>query len=205
VTVFSDANFLLVGFRSVQFNEGLTSASTIVSTDVDRFTLTSFDSFGTHNQFYGPQIGISSDFRCGGWFFNATEKLSLGDVHQVADIQGVSQQFLAGQLLSTTRGGILAQPTNIGTHSRDRFEAIPEVTLNLGYQFGQHVRTFVGYDFLYMNNVVRPADQISGVDSRQVPNLAVFDPTVKATQPAFHFRETGVWAQGLNVGVEIRY
>jgi hypothetical protein len=205
VTVFSDATSVLVGFRTLQFNEGLLIANSSVANDPEQTTLTSFDSFATHNEFYGPQIGISSDFRWGSAFLNCVGKLAMGDVHEVVNIQGVSQQFASGQLQSTAAGGILAQPTNIGHHSRDRFAVVPEVNFNLGYQFGEHVRAFVGYDFLFINNVLRPGDQINPVDGRQVPNFERFDPTAKTTQPVFLFRETDMWAQGLNVGVEFRY
>jgi hypothetical protein len=205
VTVFSDANNVLVGARTLQFDNGLAVATSSTSMDPEHFAFTSFDSFGTHNQFYGAQVGMSSDFRWGSWFLNATEKLALGDVHEAVNIQGNSQQFIAGQLVATNSGGILAQPTNIGHYSRDRFAALPEITLNFGYQFDEHFRVYFGYDFFYLSNVVRPGDQIDAVDSRQIPFLANFDPTVKATRPALSFNETGLWVQGMNFGVEVRY
>jgi hypothetical protein len=205
VTVFSDATSVLLGFRTLQFDEGLTMATATIATDPARTMLTSFDSFGAHNEFYGPQIGISSDFHFGAAYLNFVGKLALGDMHEVVNIHGVSQEFSGGLLQTTTPGGILALPTNIGQHRRDRFAAIPEVNFNVGYEFGQHWRAFIGYDFLYVSNVLRPGDQINPVDGRQIPNLAGFDPTVKATQPVYSARETETWAQGLNVGVEFRY
>jgi hypothetical protein len=205
VTVFSDANSVLVGARTLQFDNGLAIATSSTGLGPEHFDFTSFDSFGTHNQFYGAQVGMSSDFHWGSWFLNATEKLALGDVHEVVNIQGSSEQSFAGQPATTNKGGLLAQPTNIGHYSRDRFAALPEVTLNFGYQFGEHLRAFVGYDFFYLSNVVRPGDQIDAVDGRQIPFLASFDPTVKSTRPAFNYSETGLWVQGVNFGVEVRY
>ena len=52
---------------------------------------------------------------------------------------------------------------------------------------------------------VRPGDQIDKVDSRQIPLLSGFDPTVRATRPAVRFNERDFWAQGINFGLEIRF
>ena len=59
-----------------------------------------------------------------------------------------------------TAGSLLAQTTNIGNFSRDRFSAVPEVSAKLGYQVTPNIRAFVGYDFMYWTVIIRPGDAI---------------------------------------------
>jgi hypothetical protein len=109
------------------------------------------------------------------------------------------------------RGGLLALATNIGRFTRDRFSAVPEVGVNVGYRITDHLRAFVGYNFLYWGNVVRPADQIDRVlDASLIPNFLnpqtglPYTPT-GALRPAVPFKETDYWAQGVTFGLEFRY
>jgi hypothetical protein len=65
----------------------------------------------------------------------------------------------------------------------------------------------VGYNFLYVSSVIRPGDQVDRVlDITQIPNFPV--PGVQPTalgRPTVLFKETDFWAQGINLGLEIRY
>jgi hypothetical protein len=163
-----------------------------------------FDSFGTRNQFMGGQVGTEIEFRHGCWSLDLKGKIAVGDTHETVNING-------GQLLvsnaggsATFQGGLLALPSNIGRHTRDEFGVVPELGVQLGYYFTEHFRVFVGYSFLYWSNVLRAGDQIDRViDVTQIPNFNA--PGVipaGQTRPAVLFRDTGFWAQGLNVGLE---
>ena len=101
-------------------------------------------------------------------------------------------------------GGLLALPgSNIGRFSKDRFAVVPEVGLNLGYQVTESVRAFVGYDFLYLSDVVRAGNQIdTRVNTNQLQRPMVAG---GPTAPAFTFNGSDFWAQGLNFGLEFRY
>jgi hypothetical protein len=58
-----------------------------------------------------------------------------------------------------------------------------------------------GYTFLYWSSVVRAGDQI---DLTVNPNLLSDTPGGPA-RPSFAFHETGIWAQGLSLGVELAW
>jgi hypothetical protein len=156
------------------------------------------------NQFYGPQIGLSSHTQCGRWSFDLIGKLALGDMHEVANISG-STLLISPAATISSNTGILGEPSNIGNHSFDHIAVIPELTLNVGYQVVENVRFTVGYNFLYINKVMRPGDLVDGVDARQVQSLSVFDPTVTSVHPAVVEHESHWWAQGVNFGIEVRY
>jgi hypothetical protein len=202
---------LLAGFRYVDLEESLniTENSLNISSGPPFPGDTSVvnDFFSTRNQFYGGQVGIVADYDYGP--FNAVLRatLAMGDTHQDILIDG-SQVFTdpGTGVQHDFKGGLLALPTNIGRYHRDRFSVIPEMNLNVGYQLTDHVRAFVGYDVLYWNNVVRPGGQIDrNIDISFIPN---FIPGVKPTgsdQPSAPRESTDFWAQGITVGLEVRY
>ena len=71
------------------------------------------------------------------------------------------------------------------------------------------LKAFVGYNFLYWSNVIRPGDQIDTViDVNRVPRFVppgVIVPDAGVQRPAVLFRETDFWAQGINFGVQYRW
>lgn len=164
-----------------------------------------FDQFNTRNQFYGGQLGARAEVRRGPWFANVRGTVALGNTHQVVNIFG-GQVFTAPNGgVSSFRGGLLALPTNLGNFSRDRFSVVPEIGVNLGYQVGPRLRLFVGYNFLYWSNVLRPGDQIDRtLDINQIPNFTV-GPNAALARPIVPFKSSDFWAQGVNFGIELRY
>src|SRR5207253_2324930 len=88
-------------------------------------------------------------------------------------ITGFTQNTLPGTAPVTAAGGLLAQSTNIGNHSRDSFAVVPELGVTLAYQVTSGVKLSVGYSALYLSEVVRPGDQIDpGVNPNLVPAFA---------------------------------
>ncbi len=197
---------VLGGFRYLQLNESLmiTENLTQLATGAN---IVLVDSFTTKNQFYGGQIGIDGEYRV--WrrvYVGGTFKLAMGVMHEMVGINGATAFTVPGVAPVTFPGGLLALPTNIGNYSHDHFAVIPEVGLRLGYQITNNLRVFVGYNFLYASNVVRPGDQISPVINRsQQPTAFGPSPLVGASAPVPLFRQTGFWAQGVNFGLEFRY
>ncbi len=79
-----------------------------------------------------------------------------GRQHGEREHRRLDNRVGAGVVQTTMLGGLLAQSTNIGSHTRGRVAFVEEIGLNLGYQFTNHIRGFVGYNFLYRSNVVGP-------------------------------------------------
>jgi hypothetical protein len=203
---------LLAGFRYLELAESLTIRETIdVMPAVPTFGgdhISVLDSFSTHNRFYGGQIGVETELRRGPWFADLRGKLALGDTRQVIRIGGGQTITTPAGVTSSFPGGLLALPSNIGHFHRDEFGVIPELGINVGYQFNDHWRAFVGYNFLYWSSVVRPGDQIDrAIDVTKIPNfpLSPTPPPAPQARPAVLFRDTEFWAQGINIGLEFRY
>jgi hypothetical protein len=199
---------LIFGFRYVSLQEDLTITENLqvplTSPTLAGETLFVNDHFETHNHFFGGQVGFRSEYNWRCWTFDVTAKCALGGTHQTVTINGATIITPLGGAPSAFAGGLLAQPTNIGHYSRDRFSVIPEVGGNISYRLNDHWRAFAGYDFLYWTNVVRPGDQIDRtVNGTQLAPRT--GPFVGPARPAFTFKEGDFWAHGTNIGLEFRY
>jgi hypothetical protein len=198
----------LVGFRHLQLSESLDllSRSTALAPNPDAGdTVSTFDKFGTHNQFYGAQVGFDFDWCECGWCIDWKVKVAVGDMQETVNIQGLTNSVISG-VPSTVPGGVFALPTNIGRRQTSQFAVIPESTLNVGYQVARWLRIFAGYNYMYVSNVVRPAQQIdTTVNVSQIPSLTNFNPATPVSRPAFQYNFSDFWAQGINLGVEFRF
>jgi len=203
---FADHLDLLVGFRHLQFSEGIdvVTDSTPLPGNAGGAALHIEDHLGVHNQFYGGQVGLASHTQVGRWSLDVIGKLALGGMHEANRIEGATTLTAPGLNVATATG-VLAEPTNVGRPTRERFAVVPELTLNVGYSIVENVRVTLGYNFLYVSKVMRAGDLVDGVDARQVRALANFDPAAPATRPTFQQHDSRFWAQGLNVGLEVRY
>jgi hypothetical protein len=202
----------LTGFRYVELDEKIKiSESVLVLTSGPNRTAGDsaivVDEFNTRNQFYGGQVGFDIEWRKNRWVVDLRTKVALGDNHETIIIKGSQLVTFANGTQQAFNGGLLALPSNIGHFERDRFSVIPEVGLNLGYQITDNLLVFVGYNFLYWSNVVRPGDQIDRVlDINQIPNFrGTTNPPAPQVRPIVPFKEQSFWAQGMNVGLEYRY
>jgi hypothetical protein len=164
------------------------------------------DSFTTHNNFYGGQLGLDLEWRRGRWSLHLMDKIALGDMHEVVNINGGTTFVPVGGPAITQTGGFYALPSNIGRREQDRFAVLDEAGVKLGYQVTDHMTAFVGYSFLYASSVVRPEKQIdTTVNTSQLPSVMGPGTLVGPARPIFTFRPTDFWAQGVNFGLEFRY
>ncbi|HXY33444.1 MAG TPA: BBP7 family outer membrane beta-barrel protein [Planctomycetaceae bacterium] len=180
------------------------------------------DSFSTANSFYGGLLGIrfetSPDDGRGGWlggfYYRADFKLGLGDTVERTDIDGGTETNLQTPVFTAPvhyAGGAFTELSNLSGHDSDHFAVVPEVNLSVGYAVTTWFRVFVGYDFLYISDVVRPGDEIDGgvnlfrTSLVQQANPAIAAPALDPSRPVFSANQTTFWAQGLNLGAEVRF
>jgi len=209
----------LAGFRYVDLQESLalhTSITTLAQTVTDAtqtqpFVTSLADSFETRNQFYGGQLGAKVGYR---WSFLSVDlvgKIALGDAHQVVSINGVSSLSGPGTPTppgaGTFPGGLFAQPSNIGRQTNDEFTVIPELQIKVGCDILPGLRAFVGYDFLYWGQVVRPGNEIDrNLNLSQSAAISQTNGTlVGAPFPQALFNRSDFYASGITFGLELRY
>jgi hypothetical protein len=210
----SEINFL-VGFRylSLEENLGVTQISTALPGGVLGFNGTSVtapasigvtDAFQTRNQFFGGQVGTQLDFHYWRCFLDMTGKLGIGNTYESFNSAGQTTLLVGRAPVASVPGGLSALPGQTLT-SRSAFTLVPEFGLNLGIDVTCNFRLFVGYTFLYWDDVIRPGNQInSAVNPSNVPSSLAFGtggPAASSTP----IHNTDFWAQGVNVGFALRY
>ena len=96
--------------------------------------------------------------------------------------------------------GMLVGLGESGTFENDEFSFIPEWNLKLGYRFRNHVDFTVGYTFMYFDNVALVGDYINtNIDQGQ------FQAPFVDNNRLFAFQDTGMWVQGIDLGVTVTY
>lgn len=195
---------LLGGFRYLQLEEDssfIAGSQSFSTGQIQAFR----DQFDARNRFFGGQLGGRFDYTQGKFFVNATGKVALGNMNQSVDNTGITATTPLGGATTITSGGIFAQGTNIGHHSRNEFAVVPEATVNVGVQFTDYCRFFVGYNFLFVSNVLRPGDQIDRqLNLSQSPFFGT-GTLVGAARPTVLNHDSDFWAQGVNFGLAFRW
>jgi hypothetical protein len=198
--------FGIVGFRYLDLSETFNLNCDIEGVSgqyVNQSGVVS-DTFQTRNHFYGGIIGLRSRYSFDRLSFDLTGRVALGSNYEVQNVWGAFTSINYPTPLTTGSEGVFAQPANEGRRSGSRFAVVPEVQLKLGYAVTPRLRATLGYDFLYMTNVLRPGDQID----RNLPKGQTFNQAMSvfsSTSPAPMFNTTGFFAHGLSAGLEFSY
>jgi hypothetical protein len=193
---------ILSGFRFIGLDNNLTITENLTTLNNPGGGFIVQDRFGTQNRFYGGQIGFDSELRWRRWFVDMKSMFAMGSMHEVVNIAGNTVVRNPAGTTSVFSGGLLALSSNSGHFAREIFVFAPEMTVNLGYQITNHARCFVGYNLMYLSNVVRPGGLIdTSVNTNLLPPPIASLPA----RPAFAFKGTDFWAQGVNLGLEFRY
>lgn len=207
---------LLGGFRFLDFKERLTLIENILHNfagtlgDGSELFYTITDEFGTRNRFYGGQGGAQTEFKRGRLSLEFSGKVALGGTRQLANVGGSTIILLRNNIGSVTSvGGFLALETNIGRYERSRFAFLPEAKAAVGYRLVGNLEAFAGYDLLFSSRVARPSDQIDlTINWVRVP---FFRSTIQPghnegpVRPAFSFRDSNFWAQGMTFGLRLGF
>jgi len=192
---------LLAGYRNMRSDESLVIHEDVVLISANPVFLDVTDIFETRTDFHGGEIGAKANFNRGRWSLDVLAKVAIGNNRQEVSINGSTANVFSGVTTNYT-GGLLALSTNIGQYERNRFSAIPEFGLNLGYQATDRLQFLFGYTFIYWSNIVQAGDQI---DVRVNPNRIPVDDDSQPDLPAFAFNDTDFWLQGMNFGVNYRW
>jgi hypothetical protein len=199
---------LLVGYRylnledKVNINEGLTVLSNNNPALPQGTMFSLADNFRSVNEFNGGQIGVCSERRYGRWYLSGRNLLAFGNTHSEITVNGNTRVTAPSGASTLNAGGLLTQPSNIGTYDSNQFAVVWEAQTTLGYQLTDNIRAFAAYSWLYWSNVSRAGDQIDlVVNSSQIPPGTLNG----LARPAFQRKDTEFWTQGVSFGLEVRY
>ncbi|MBA4065788.1 MAG: hypothetical protein C0501_19135 [Isosphaera sp.] len=170
-------------------------------------TISITDRFNASNQFNGGNFGLRGEVRYGVCDLSVTGKVAVGTMHQELRVRGLTAFT---NPLSNTSGfslsGLYANSSNIGTFTRDEFTVIPEVNLNIGVNVTRGFRMFLGYNFLHVENVIRPGNELNPViNPAVVPFNTAFGLPVGTPGPGPAFNNSSYWVHAANFGFSFRY
>jgi drug/metabolite transporter superfamily protein YnfA len=166
---------------------------------VDRFTAT--------NKFHGGVFGLRHQARSGMWSLTTTGKIGVGNMRQVLNIYGLTSfANPATGRVGAAYGGLFANASNIGKYDNDEFVVIPEFTVNVGVNLTKSLTFTVGYNFMWISQVARPANQINPVvDSSTVPFHPNYGELGHTPGVRRLFQQDEFWLQGVNFGLSLMY
>jgi hypothetical protein len=194
----------LIGYRWLQLEDNLRidESQLVLAGAAQGTTIDLFDQFHTTNNFHGVELGVDATRQLFPlWSLQLIGKVALGNSRSVVNISGSTTTTTVGGT-STHAGGLLAQPTNIGTYERNNLATTTEIGAILHRQLTCNLEATFGYTFLYWSNVARAGEQIDfDVNLSQVPP----GPLVGAARPEFSFNSTDFWAQGLHFGLDYTF
>lgn len=196
---------VLSGMRFLRLDEKYVSYDNTVQLPAGTASSFTFsDNFTTYNTFIGGQVGGRLRLRWDSDLFVDLEgKFAIGPNFQRVNISGLTNQYdAAGNLVATGNQGLYAQPTNVGTYDSSGLAFLPEVAVNFNWDIAEFLRFKVGYTYFSMNRAVRPGDQIN-----QVVNIQAIGQTnpIPPLEPQFYRRESVIWFQAINVGLEFTF
>jgi len=161
-----------------------------------------FDTYRTTNQFYGGQIGGRVETNFGRLSLGFAGKVALGVNEMTLHVDGSTTRSDTGAVYAA---GILASSANNGRFRESHYAYIPEGNLSVGWWFTPNLRLKVGYNVLYISDVVRPGSNISNiVNPASVPLDQLYGANPVQRAPSL-FQRTDFIAEGFTFGIDFRY
>lgn len=196
---------LLGGYRYLRFHEHIAIAEQVIARDPGGLvpvgtTFDLDDDFRTGNQFHGAELGVSTEFYYRLVNLQLVGKLAMGNIRQKTEIRGATTVSVPPPIdtTSTSSGGLLSQPTNIGTRVDNKFAVLPEFGINIAVPLTQRCTFTTGYSLLLLNHVARSGEQIDSViNSTQIGG----NPLVGPARPHATHGDSDFWVQGLQFGL----
>lgn len=185
----------LVGYQFLRLDDSVQIATTrtVIGTQVD----TTLDRFIANNQFHGGSLGLAAEWRRQAIGLELLGKLGIGGVQQRVLIDGRSRTRENG-VTTNSSNGLFTFPSNQGEYVNNRFCIVPELNANFVIHMTPGWRILAGYTMIYLNEVMMAADQID-------PRVNTLQPNSGPPLPAYLGRDTTIFIQGINLGLDFRW
>ena len=190
---------LLAGFEFNKIIDNLEINSLTTSALLE--TEAVMDHFGCENLFYGGLAGLTAEWRSKNWAIRVLGKVGIGNMHKEIDIFGSSSSITLGGPAIFNDFGLLAQPSNSGHFTINKFEVIPQINANIQLRVWGHMWLSAGYTFMYWHSLALAGEQVDlNINPTQVPG-----PPIGLVSPIFSDAETSYWIQGFTAGIYVCY
>lgn len=193
------------GYRFLRFRDAIGIREDLMSTDLGgviplgtEFVVN--DRFEANSRFHAMNLGLNVERSFSRWEIEASANLGLGAMNRQLEIAGQTDVTVPSLATNTTSGGLLAQPTNLGTYRSSRFTAVPEWRVKAKLRLCDFAAIGISYDLLLVPNVWRASEQIDrSVNDSQIGGGAL----VGAARPAPVLASQTLWAQGVSFSLDM--
>ncbi len=199
----------LIGYRQLNYGEKLSVRKILVPDPNGPFQVVPGsqihcdDLWQTSTNFHGLALGLNWEVCCGTWSFNARPRVTFGQGEQIVDRSGYTTIVEPGTPDVHFPGGTYNLDSNIGRRTKKAWTAVPEVDLQISRNLGDYVRIFGGYSCLYFSQVARAGNQIDPLINTDLIPPAL--PTTGPALPGNSIQRSGMFVQGVSLGLELRY
>jgi hypothetical protein len=193
---------LLGGYRYFRLRESLAIREDLVFTSSllpEGTTADVRDQFAATNDFHGGELGIAAEFYLPRMSIELLAKVALGGTIRKVVIDGQTTFFIPDVAPDIAPGGLLTQPTNMGTHRESAFSVLPEFGVSTVFAVTPNLSFTCGYSLILLNDALRTGSQIDrGVNISQLGGETLDGPA----RPGFAFRRSDFVLQGISLGLE---
>ncbi|MCA9217496.1 MAG: BBP7 family outer membrane beta-barrel protein [Planctomycetales bacterium] len=162
-----------------------------------------FDQFKTQSEFFGSVTGFRirrQHAPC--WSVELLGKFGIGNTRSRLSVAGSTTTTTPDGDSSTRAGGLLTQPSNIGSIEDNEFSGFSEIGVSIQHQLWCGLTCSVGYSFMYWSDVLRAGNAVDSVlNPTQIPPNQL----VGEARPEVQIDYESFYAQGLRLGFEFAY
>ncbi|MCH9625343.1 MAG: hypothetical protein S4CHLAM123_05140 [Chlamydiales bacterium] len=164
------------------------------------------DFFDCKNEYCAALFGFCSEFRKDCFAASVTAKVGVGNMDRRTNIEG---SLIATDLRTdpatvvVETHGLLAQPSNIGKRSSQKFEVVPQIQGEIKWRVLPHAWLSAGYLGMYWPDIALAGRLVDlNVNPTQNPE---FGPLTGPLAPLFDLNAKSFWMHGFTAGIYILY
>lgn len=162
------------------------------------------DRVSAQNDFYGFQLGLDAKVKViPDLTLTISPSVALGANRERLDTSGWGRAVDPAGTSYATPYGVFARPGAVGSRSETNFAVVPEIDLQFAYQISENFELRLGYDFLFLSDMVWAGNQLSrSIDAPFGGSGAFSAQPLGVARP---FETQTFWAQSFNAGVHLYF
>lgn len=162
------------------------------------------DSVSARNDFYGLDFGLDAKVKIiPDLTLTISPRLAIGANRERLDTSGWGRAVDPAGNSYATPYGLFARPGAVGSRSETRFAVVPEIDLQFAYKITDCLELRLGYDFLFLSNMVYAGNQLSRSIDAPIDGAGAF--SAQPTGVSRPFDTDTYWAQSFRAGIRVTF
>jgi hypothetical protein len=162
------------------------------------------DRVSARNDFYGLDLGLDAKVEViPNLSLTISPRVAIGANRERLDTSGWGRAVDSAGNSYSTPYGVFARPGVVGSRSETRFAVVPEVDLQFSYEITKNFELRLGYDFLFLSDMVWAGNQLSRSINAPIDGFGAF--SARPTGISRPFETRTYWAQSFRAGINVRF